>query len=94
MKRKQSVWDRLTGLFNREHNHHRICRLCKKSIKRHHKWHQVRVGWMAPWFCCEHRDCANPTLETPFQLAERMGEDLSFSSDPTIFESTSMGGLP
>ena len=41
--------------------HHRVCRLCHKPIRRHEHWRQVKVGWFAPVYTVEHRDCAHPT---------------------------------
>jgi len=82
MKRKKLTWlERFTRIFNQPRDPHRICRLCHKRILRSHKWHSVKVGWFAPWYCCEHRDCSNPmkaaseksnlTLELPFETKIR-----------------------
>lgn len=51
---------RLIRRFLPAKSNHRICRKCKKQIKKHHRWHQVKVGWFAPWYTCEHWDCNNP----------------------------------
>jgi hypothetical protein len=92
MKQKKMTWlKRFAGIFNPTRDQHRICRLCHKRILRAHKWHSVKVGWFAPWYCCEHRDCSNPmkaaskkpnqTLELPFETEIR-----TFTKDGTSGE--------
>ncbi len=67
--------ERARRLFASEHK--RVCRKCHKLIKRHHRWHQVKIGWFSPWFCCEHWDCANP-LRDPHAVAPYVGPELPF----------------
>jgi hypothetical protein len=83
MKEKKQTWfERLIGLFNLEEVHHRTCRLCHKRILKTHKYRHVKVG---PWWVdqTEHKNCKNPTLETPYQLAQRLMPELPFDDlDP------------
>jgi topoisomerase IA-like protein len=78
MKEKKQSWlERLMALFNLETVHHRICRLCHKRILKTHKYRHVKVGpfWVDQ---LEHKNCANPTCETPYQLAQRLAPELPF----------------
>lgn len=58
--------------------HHRICRKCHKPIGKHHKWHQLKVGWFSVHYTVEHNDCKNPTMETAWQRSQRLGPELPF----------------
>ena len=61
MRQQEKSWRKwLTGFFGRRDNHHRVCRLCHKPIKKHERWRQVKVGWFAPVYTVEHRNCAQP----------------------------------
>jgi hypothetical protein len=85
MKEKKQTWfERLTALFDLETVHHRTCRLCHRRILKGHKYHHVKVGpfWVDK---VEHKNCANPTLETPYQIAQRLTPELPF--DPPDLES-------
>ncbi len=84
MKRKKLTWlESFTRIFNPPRDPHRICRLCHQRILRTHKWHSVKVGWFAPWYCCEHRDCKNPTMEAPQKPVESLVLNLPFESIST-----------
>jgi hypothetical protein len=80
MKEKKQTWfERLTGIFDLETVHHRTCRLCHKRILKGHKYHHVKVGpfWVDK---VEHKNCANPTLETSYQLSQRFMPELPFDA--------------
>lgn len=80
MKEKKPSWfERLVGLFDLEPVHHRTCRLCHKRILKAQKYRHVKVGpfWVDR---VEHRNCANPTEETPYQIAQRLGPELPFDA--------------
>lgn len=73
MRRKRLAWwVRLAGMVTGEDLHRRVCRRCGKPILRAHKWHHVKVGWFAPWYCCEHKDCKHPAMETASQTEVRL----------------------
>lgn len=78
-ERKLSWFERLIEHFSLETVHHRTCRLCHKRILRSHKYRHVKVG---PFWAdqVEHKNCANPTLETPYQLAQRLMDVLPFDA--------------
>jgi hypothetical protein len=89
MKEKKQSWlERLMALFNLETVHHRTCRLCRKRILKSHKYRHVKVGpfWVDR---VEHKNCTNPTCETPYQLAARLTPDLPFGDLPDSLEEQS-----
>ena len=80
MKEKRFSWfRRIIARFGLETVHHRTCRLCNQHILRSHKYRHVKVGpfWVDQ---VEHKNCANPTLETPYQLAQRLMDVLPFDA--------------
>lgn len=80
MKRKKQTWrQRLEAWLNNRNEHHRICRKCHQPIKKHHRWHQLQVGWFSITYTVEHNDCKNPTMETPRERSMRMGPELPFN---------------
>lgn len=87
MKRKSDIpFSWLLDFFRRGDEHHRVCRICHKPIRRHEHWRQVRTGWFAPVYTVEHRDCKHPTIdprETPYQRAKRLEPELPF--DGTVW---------
>jgi hypothetical protein len=76
-ERRLSWFERLIAHFSLETVRHRTCRICHKRILRAHKYRHVKVG---PFLVdqIEHKNCANPTLETPYQLAQRLMDVLPF----------------
>jgi deoxyribodipyrimidine photolyase len=84
MKDQKTGWLAwLAGIFHREQAYHRICRKCHKPIKRTHHWHAVKKGRFSSAYCVEHKNCKNPTMETPWQLAQRLGPELPFEEQLT-----------
>lgn len=74
---KLSWWERLLNRLHPPNPHHRICRMCRKPIRRHEHWRQVRVGWFAPVYTVEHCDCKDPLRNDPLkELAKKMTQDL------------------
>ena len=78
-ERRLSWFERLIAHFSLETVRHRTCRICHKRILRAHKYRHVKVG---PFLVdqIEHKNCANPTLETPYQLAQRLMDVLPFDT--------------
>jgi hypothetical protein len=79
MTEKKSSWvDRLMGCFGLEAAHHRTCRLCHQRILRAHKYRHA-AGLLGA-DRVEHKDCANPMLESPELRARRMIPELPFDA--------------
>ena len=77
MRQKQRTWfERITAFLGHRDRHHRVCRLCHKPIKKKEHWRQVQVGWFAPVYTVEHRDCKNP-LHNPAPPPD-LGPELPF----------------
>jgi hypothetical protein len=78
-ERRLSWFERLIAHFSLETVRHRTCRICHKRILRAHKYRHVKVG---PFLVdqIEHKNCANPTLETPYQLSQRLMDVLPFDT--------------
>jgi hypothetical protein len=85
MRHKKLSWfERFTMLFDRQDPHHRICRHCHMPIRKKEHWHQVKVGWFAPFYAVEHNDCKHPTAETPCLSTRRAGPELPFDDVPFL----------
>jgi hypothetical protein len=81
MKPSKLAWlEWLASIFDWHIVRHRTCRLCRRRILKTDKYRHVKVGpfWVDR---VEHKDCKNPTLETPWQLAQRMGPELPFDAE-------------
>ena len=76
---KNLTWiDRLVGRFGLEAAHHRTCRLCHKRVLRTQKY--CHVAGLFGVDRIEHRNCANPTMESPDQLAQHLTPELPFDA--------------
>ena len=79
MKQKRLTWfERITAFFARRDPHHRVCQLCRKPIKKGEHWHQVRVGWFAPYYTVQHKNCASPRQDAVQQIDRPIYPELPF----------------
>lgn len=94
MKRKKLPWlTRLAAFFHRQEEHHRICWRCHKAIRRREHWHQVKVGWFAPFYTVEHKDCDDPFKLNPVQVIEILGPNLPFEGEIVFADSQKTNDL-
>ena len=79
--RKQSLLERLAAFFHHQDEHHRVCWRCHRPIKRNEHWHQIKVGWFAPFYTVEHRYCENTLQANPVQVVELLEPKLPFEEE-------------
>jgi hypothetical protein len=86
MKARARSWlERIVAVFLREDRHHRICRLCHRPVKKHERWRQVKVGWFAPVYTVEHRDCTNPLAPARCVPAHPVEPELPFEMENVLY---------